>query len=258
MTRTVPLAVWLSIYGVVFAAQIGYATTLYLTLRSCAPQNRTMPTWLVWLLLIPVWGIFWWFTDVGAMSESLEKEMRSRGAAAQRPYQTVGRMAGWLQAGIVAVLVLDYGLFEVVSTSTETGGNPAADRRLAITLLVVAGLMLAGFLAAWIMYWVKVIMTWRRLGTLGPVRSTELQFGAELGTRPQGAPPRLQAQGAGASWAQGPQMARSAAVEVPLIRRRAARSGPVMDFCPNCGLMTAVDERCPRCGTARKPSTFIE
>ena len=260
MFETVPLVVWLSICGVVYAAQIGYACTAYLALRRCAPQNRTMPPGFVWLLVIPGWGILWWFANVAALGESSEKELRSRGVKAQRPHQALGRTAGWLQAGAAALLVLDYGLFEIVSTSAESGGDPTGDRRLAIALLVVAGVVFAAFLVTWIMYWVKVFLTWRRMGAAGP--SQEARLGV-----PPGAPaswqapaaPQPQAKVVGNAWTQSPSTAQAtAAAESVVVIRRGRRNEPVQDFCPNCGLMTAVDQRCPRCGAARKPSAFIE
>jgi hypothetical protein len=248
--EVLPWVVWLSIYLAMFAAEVLYTLTLHTAMRRCAPQNRTLPPGLLWLQMVPVWGVFWWFVNAGAMGESLEKEIRSRGIAAHRPHQALGTTAGWFRVGALGLLVVDYGLFAVVATSEAGGASHSGDWRLAIAILVIAGLAALAFVVAWFMYWARIFWTSRRMVKLGPVRSEGFQFA--VAARPQPPTPaasQARVPGAAASW---PRTAAMAAP--PSLTRSRPRTGPVLDFCAVCGLMAAVDRACPRCGAGRTGS----
>ena len=52
---------------------------LHRALARCAPSSRTMSPILVWLMLIPVVGLFWPFRVVPAVAKSLHNEFARRG-----------------------------------------------------------------------------------------------------------------------------------------------------------------------------------
>jgi hypothetical protein len=52
-------------------------------LRACAPERRRMEPDLVWMQLVPLFGLVWQFFVVLAVSGSLGAELRHRGIAAE-------------------------------------------------------------------------------------------------------------------------------------------------------------------------------
>ncbi len=56
-----------------------FLMTLHKALARCAPHNRTMEPGMVWLNLIPLFGLVWQFITVVRVGESLKNEFRSRG-----------------------------------------------------------------------------------------------------------------------------------------------------------------------------------
>ena len=70
---------------------------LHRALNRCAPSSRTMSPWLVWLGLVPVFGLFWAFRVVKAVATSLHNEFVRRGIAeSPAPGRTVGMAWAWL------------------------------------------------------------------------------------------------------------------------------------------------------------------
>jgi hypothetical protein len=68
-----------------------YLLTLQRTLAACAEENRAMQPGLVWLQLIPLFGLVWQFFVVGAISRSLAAEFESRGMPpGADPVRTLG------------------------------------------------------------------------------------------------------------------------------------------------------------------------
>jgi len=69
-------------YGVVIvlaiAVNIMFLLNLSRCLAQCSPRNRTMEPGQVWLNLIPLFGIVWMFITIIRITESLQKEYRSR------------------------------------------------------------------------------------------------------------------------------------------------------------------------------------
>jgi hypothetical protein len=57
-----------------------YILTIKKTLSRCAPENRTMEPGQVWLLLIPLFNMFWHFVIVLNVAKSLKKELEKRGS----------------------------------------------------------------------------------------------------------------------------------------------------------------------------------
>jgi hypothetical protein len=102
-----------------------YLLTLHRTLAACAAENRRMEPGLVWLQVIPVFGLVWQFFVVLAVSGSLDAEFRRRGIPSEpNPGQSLGLAMCVLSAcGIVPFLGL---------------------------LAVMAGCV------CWILYWVRI------------------------------------------------------------------------------------------------------
>lgn len=51
-----------------------YLLTLQRTLQIIIPENRRMPPWQVWLLLVPFFNLIWQFVVVNKMSHSIRRE----------------------------------------------------------------------------------------------------------------------------------------------------------------------------------------
>lgn len=51
-----------------------YLITLQSTLQVIIPENRRMPPWQVWLLLIPFFNLIWQFVVVNKISHSIRRE----------------------------------------------------------------------------------------------------------------------------------------------------------------------------------------
>ena len=70
---------------------------LHRALAHCAPASRTMSPWLVWLGIIPIFGLFWSFRVVKAVASSLHNEFERRGIAqSPAPGRTIGMAWAWL------------------------------------------------------------------------------------------------------------------------------------------------------------------
>ncbi|MCO5050967.1 MAG: hypothetical protein M9920_01520 [Verrucomicrobiae bacterium] len=70
---------------------IFYLLTLQKTLNRCSPESRAMQPGLVWLLLIPLFGLVWHFFIVLNMTKTLETEFRKRGLHIEAaPGKTLG------------------------------------------------------------------------------------------------------------------------------------------------------------------------
>ncbi len=69
---------------------IFYLLTLQKTLNRCQLPNRTMTPGLVWLQIIPFFGIIWAFFNVINIADSLEKELASRGIQEINPGKNLG------------------------------------------------------------------------------------------------------------------------------------------------------------------------
>jgi hypothetical protein len=66
------------IVPILIGVGICYILTLQRALSRCAPQNRATSPESAWLLLIPLFNIVWQFILYPRISESLEREFRSR------------------------------------------------------------------------------------------------------------------------------------------------------------------------------------
>ena len=74
-----------SVFLVAVAVAIAFIVFLGRLLSKCAPASRTMQPGMVWLSLIPVFGIIWSFLVVSALGKSLGNEFRLRSIASTEP-----------------------------------------------------------------------------------------------------------------------------------------------------------------------------
>jgi len=123
--------------GLFYIPLIFYVLTLRKALSQCSPGSRTLSPGLVWLLLIPLFGLIWHFVIVVSLAKSLHNEFVKRNISEdQNPGLAIG----------LATCILP--LLGVVPH--------------------VRGLGLAA-LICWIVYWVKIAGYSARLeGPAGP------------------------------------------------------------------------------------------
>lgn len=140
----------LIVLGVGLFVAIMFLLTLSKTLRAVAPQNRTMQPDQVWLLLIPLFNLYWIFVVVSKLSESIRNEFVSRGLSIEeRPTYNLG-----LAYAIVTVV---NGIFSVsFNFGSSFTSNPFSGMlSLAALILIIA-------------YWVTVNNYKKRLESLPP------------------------------------------------------------------------------------------
>jgi hypothetical protein len=106
---------------------IFYILTVRRAFESCAPESRTMGPDQVWLLLIPVLGLFWHFYVVVNVARSLGREYQKRGIASDsNPGLSLG-----LAVCILGVITLTPHHF--------------------LSMIAIAAALIC-----WVLYWVKV------------------------------------------------------------------------------------------------------
>lgn len=80
------------IFGISLIPMIFFLLTLQNTLNAISFENRKMEPGLVWLSLIPLFGMVWQFIIVDRMAGSLQAEFAKRGIAIEeaRPGNSIG------------------------------------------------------------------------------------------------------------------------------------------------------------------------
>jgi hypothetical protein len=116
----------LVVFGICLLPTIFYLLTLMNTLNLVSVKNRKMEPGMVWLILIPLFGIVWQFIVVNNIADSLRDEFKERNinVGEERPGSSIG---------------LAYCILMVCSVVPFLG--------------FLTGL--AGFIC-WIIYWVKI------------------------------------------------------------------------------------------------------
>jgi hypothetical protein len=116
---------------------IFFLITQQKTLKSIQPNNRLMEPGMVWLQLIPLFGIVWQFIVVSRISDSLKNEFNS-----------------WAN---------DNSILGDTESLNLTNGRPTYDIGLAYCILFCCSIIpFLGFFASiaglvcWILYWVKL------------------------------------------------------------------------------------------------------
>ena len=87
-------------------ATIFYLLTAQKALRKCAPVSRTMSPGMVWLMLIPVFGLVWQFVIVSNLTKSLQNEFGRLGN--QRPEEDLGKGKGLAMCVCNCCIILPY------------------------------------------------------------------------------------------------------------------------------------------------------
>ncbi len=121
--------------------------TLQTALSRCSRQNRSLSPGLVWLSLIPIFGLAWLFVVVLAEGRSLGAEFHARGVAAPaRPDQSLGlTMAVALVAANVffaGALVLSYWARAYGDVTYNRAANWQFETEALGIILGLAGLVL--------------------------------------------------------------------------------------------------------------------
>lgn len=74
-----------------------YANTIRKTLLRVAPQNRLMKPEMAWLLVIPLFNIYWNFVVANRIADSLTNEFYDRKVAEEEnPGRAIGRLYAWM------------------------------------------------------------------------------------------------------------------------------------------------------------------
>jgi len=89
---TLPNLAVIFILFLTFIALVLYALTLRDALKKCGPVSRTMKPGMVWLILIPAFGLIWQFIVVLNVTASLGNEFAR--LEIPRPEPSLGRTAG--------------------------------------------------------------------------------------------------------------------------------------------------------------------
>jgi bacteriorhodopsin len=83
--------------GLIYLAMLAYVVFMYMTmyqaLNAVSPRNRDMEPGMIFLMLIPCFGIVWYFFVVIRIASSLEKEFADRGLKEDGDF---GRLLGIL------------------------------------------------------------------------------------------------------------------------------------------------------------------
>jgi len=119
---------------------IFYMLTLQKALDRCSPENQAMAPGMVWLMFIPLFGLAWHFVIVLNLAKSLGAEFSKRRISAE---PNPGR-----DLGLVMCIL---GCCDLIP-----------HLRLPFSL---------GFIACWIVYWVKIAGFSSKLAGATPVQS---------------------------------------------------------------------------------------
>jgi len=117
-----------------------YLLTLRKALNRCSPENQAMAPGMVWLMFIPLFGLAWHFVIVLNLAKSLGAEFSKRRISAE---PNPGR-----DLGLVMCIL---GCCDLIP-----------HLRLPFSL---------GFIACWIVYWVKIAGFSSKLAGATPVQS---------------------------------------------------------------------------------------
>lgn len=197
----------------VFAAVLVYLVQVQKTFNACSPGNRKMQGGLVWLMLVPLFGLYWQFRVNAALAESLRQESRSRNIPTLPPYpKRVGIAKAMID--ILAVLMLA-GMFAAGSAPadpvTQDFYNPVWDGVLG-AFMISFGILLIASLVLWIILWARL-------------RRARMSLGKPLVFQPVYA------------WPHSPMVS-------PSIEARVAPPR----YCSNCGATLGPGRFCMRCG----------
>src|SRR5258708_7521601 len=134
----------LTMFGAIIAG-ILFLVSLQKTLDRCRRRNRTVEPALVWLCLIPVFGIAWIFRIVFAVADTLRNEFVDRDIDSRGDYgKTIGLC--WLVTNFLGMTIL-FGSGLTHMRITTLGSIP----------FMIAALVL------FVVYWVQIVGYRRQL-----------------------------------------------------------------------------------------------
>lgn len=87
-----------------------YISTLRKVLLKCSAENRSISPRSIWLLLIPLFNLFWHFFVVWRVASSLGKEFESRGI---KGFFRPGRIIGLTMCGFALLSVITIGVVRI-------------------------------------------------------------------------------------------------------------------------------------------------
>lgn len=167
------------VFAVVLIIQIFFLLTLMRTQKEVAERNRELSPGMVWLTLIPLFGMIWVLIMVPKLSNSLRREFEDRGWRTEG--EGFARATGmiWAFGGLVNTFL------SVLQNVAQFGGQMEVAMLLSVLSLPI-GLTI---LVCWIMYWVQMAQYGRRLREDGPryaPGSTEADYDDEYRPRRDG------------------------------------------------------------------------
>jgi hypothetical protein len=199
-----------------------YLLTVQQTLKRCAPQNRTMAPGLVWLQIIPVFGLYWHFRNVYAVGQSLENEARARGIPAHRPHQSLGVAMG-------LCLIIGYGIMTAGTLSQQVvNGQPSFMYQVQNLRGLASIVALAGVITA-ALYWMRIARSSREICTTAPPAWQPV---------PQPSGPYPSALQSSHQTTSSPNLV--------------SQPDPSRVVCSQCGFAAPESRYCPRCGSERE------
>lgn len=154
--------VFLIIFGLILLVAILYLLNLQNTLKAASPENRKMPPSNVWLLLIPIFNIYWQYVVVKNISATIEAEYASKGQVLDTPKPTYKLGMAMV---VLTLINLVFSLFmmpeTIASYSSISSGNieamsaNAAAQSGNMGLSMLSSLVSFAGLILWIVYWVQ-------------------------------------------------------------------------------------------------------
>lgn len=261
--RTFPLAI--------VVAAIFYLVMLQRLLNRCSEGNRTMNPGMVWLLLVPVFNLYWQFFVVSHVRSSLEKEFESREKRLPKDLTvSLGLALSTCWVSFVVVFWAAVGLMIGGADDIYALNGVELAGRIALGVSFFVGV---ATVVLWAVYWTKLSDALKVLeparpffpASYPPPQSYSQQYGQPYGPQygqpygqqygppanpqlhcpPQWSqqPPPMQAQGLG------PQLAPPFG-QGPIVAQTGL--GATQRYCANCGAALAGGPFCSRCGVDQR------
>ena len=102
---------------------------IYDAAKAASPQHQTMKPSMVWLLLVPIWHVYWNFKALPAVSKSLSATLHDKGLDQQLDGDA-GLQSGKIFAWIAVVVFIIEGASWATHTPPEQGGLSTAQHSI--------------------------------------------------------------------------------------------------------------------------------
>ena len=138
-----------SILFVLFLPLVFFIMAIQKALRQCSQINRSIGPNQVWLLLIPIFNLYWQFKVVSNVGKSLGNEFRSRNIQKENePGKSIGRVFCFLNVcGFI---------FTVIECTPIKIGLTEFSWTIARQLDEILGILGLISLICWIGYWITI------------------------------------------------------------------------------------------------------